>query len=135
MSARVAAEVVEVPSLTADERQLLGMIANGMARPVICQVLYVSRHTLCQRVFELRRRLGVQTDAQLVHRAHLLGLLAAAPIERRVVRPVPAPRPDPVPVPLPAPRVGALSPKPGATPDDARRLAARLEASFKGAQR
>lgn len=136
MSARAAVPAgAEAPLLTADERQLLGMIANGMARPLICQILYVSRHTLGQRVWMLRQQLGVRTDAQLVHRAHLLGLLAAAPTDRRVVRSEPAAQPEPVPVPLPAPRVGALSPKPRCGPDDARELARWLEAGLKGAQR
>lgn len=102
------------------------MIVDGLTVEQIATRLGLTPHPVRTRIGRLRRLFDADTTAQLVHRAHVLGLFQ-----------VPRPRApyvhlvgdDVAPV---IERGPVLSPKPRATAVDARLIAARLEASFRG---
>ena len=126
MSAKVVI-APQMPQLTVRQMTLLGYLADGLSPGQIGRRFGISSRSVTAARWRLRVALGASSDPQAVHRAYELGLLRVA-----VARPVAGD--------WPAGQVGAVSggvltPKPRATPADARAIAARLEASFRGGPR
>ena len=63
-----------VPSLTARESEILGLIAGGATNREIAGTLYLSPHTVKEHTSTLYRKLGARNRADAVQRAQRLGL-------------------------------------------------------------
>jgi DNA-binding CsgD family transcriptional regulator len=63
------------PSLTPRERQVLGMVAEGLPNKIIAARLGISEHTVKTHLAALFAKLGVNTRAEAVARGARLGLL------------------------------------------------------------
>lgn len=77
MLARQEAQSVaeEAPELTPRERQVLGMVAEGLPNKIIAARLGISEHTVKTHLAALFEKLGVGTRAEAVARGARLGLL------------------------------------------------------------
>jgi DNA-binding CsgD family transcriptional regulator len=117
------------PALTPRERTLLDHLADGLTPAQVGARMHLSPEAVRAAVGRLRDRLGASTTAHMVHRAHELGLLGGA---RRLPWSSDRGSSRSVEMPEPVLRESALSPKPRTGPADARVIAARLEASFRG---
>jgi DNA-binding NarL/FixJ family response regulator len=74
----VASAVVEVedpPRLTAQELNVLRLVAEGRTNPEIGERLYLSRHTVKEYVSHAMRKLGASNRIEAVRRAAVFGLL------------------------------------------------------------
>lgn len=56
----------DIPALTAEERELLGLLAHGLTLGAAAQQLHVSRRTADRRLAAARAKLGVATTAEAV---------------------------------------------------------------------
>jgi DNA-binding NarL/FixJ family response regulator len=63
------------PQLTPRERQVLGMVAEGLPNKIIAARLGISEHTVKTHLAALFEKLGVSTRAEAVARGARLGLL------------------------------------------------------------
>jgi DNA-binding NarL/FixJ family response regulator len=64
-----------VPLLTPRERQVLGMVAEGLPNKIIAARLGISEHTVKTHLAALFEKLGVSTRAEAVARGARVGLL------------------------------------------------------------
>jgi pimeloyl-ACP methyl ester carboxylesterase/DNA-binding CsgD family transcriptional regulator len=71
---RVASEPVEVP-LSAREREVLALVANGLSDREIAEQLVLSEHTVHRHVANIRHKLGRGSRTAAVAEAARLGLL------------------------------------------------------------
>lgn len=76
LSMRASSIPKPTPKMLAD-RDVIIDIANGTPRKVLEKKLQVSRTTLDARLGRIRERWGVASDAQLVYKALILGVLKA----------------------------------------------------------
>jgi DNA-binding NarL/FixJ family response regulator len=76
---RTVADVAAAPaeSLTAREREVLGLIGKGLTVPATAQALGISRHTCVGYVKEIYRKLEVGSRAEATLAASRLGLVDA----------------------------------------------------------
>jgi ATP/maltotriose-dependent transcriptional regulator MalT len=61
--------------LSAREREVLALVANGLSDQEIAQQLVLSRHTVHRHVANIRQKLGRTTRTAAVAEAARLGLL------------------------------------------------------------
>jgi two-component system response regulator DesR len=64
------------PLLTAREREVLGLIADGSTNREIAAQLHLSPHTVKEHTSTLYRKLKVKNRAEAVQRAQRVGLMA-----------------------------------------------------------
>ena len=65
---------MEPLALTARERDVLGLMAQGYSYAGVGERLGISAHTVASHVKKIYRKLGVHSAAAAVRRAHELGL-------------------------------------------------------------
>jgi len=68
-----------LPALTAREREVLDLLANGKTDREIAEILFISRRTVNFHVANILGHLAVHSRHDAVARAHDLGLLRASP--------------------------------------------------------
>jgi DNA-binding CsgD family transcriptional regulator len=73
-SALVAPPVVQAPHLTGRERQVLGLLWDGLDTQQVAVRLGISLHTARDHVTNLRVKFGVQTQLALVAAARKAGV-------------------------------------------------------------
>ena len=69
------------PTLTERQLQVLYHLANGKTDSEIAQTLGIKRRTVRFHVSNIKARLGVHSRLQVIHIAHLIGIL---PLYERV---------------------------------------------------
>jgi len=70
-------------ALTAREREVLNLVADGKTDREIAEILFISRRTVNYHVANILSHLNVHSRQDAVTRAHALGLLRAVPIASR----------------------------------------------------
>jgi predicted ATPase/DNA-binding CsgD family transcriptional regulator len=68
-----------ISALTAREREVLDLVADGKTDREIAEILYISRRTVNYHVANILSQLNVHSRQEAVARAHDLGLLRAVP--------------------------------------------------------
>jgi ATP/maltotriose-dependent transcriptional regulator MalT len=73
-----SSDLLEQFGLTAREREVLALVADGRSNSEIAQELFISRKTASVHVSNILSKLGVQTRVQAAALAHRRGLMVAA---------------------------------------------------------